>query len=231
MSDYDSKSIPVLNDVIDDDITDEHEIIDLSNLNDSPDDDNFDLFVDNLTASIDDTENITPEIGDINDIEDQDAPLSTGTAAFGVAAFSTLKDKALTARISDEINTAFGNNEKNVFEEDNIPSVDLSEDEPEIESALIDYRVKEDIPPVEAETPLVTPLDEPEVETIEHPADTPTTPALSLEAMTEDIVKQIMPGLEEQLRLLVQQALEERLPEALVTSSSTGNGQNNDHEQ
>lgn len=238
MSDYDSKSIPILNDVIDDDdITDEHEIVDLSNLNASPDDDNFNLFVDDLTASIDDTEvtplenlsvettdteNITPEIGDINDVEDQDAPLSTGAAAFGVAAFSTLKDEALTARISDEINTAIGNNEKNVFEEDNIPSVDLPEDEPEIESALIDYRVKEDFPPVEAETPLVTTLDEPEVETIKHHADTPATPAISLETMTEDIVKQIMPGLEEQLRHLVQQALEERLPEALVTSSSTG---------
>ncbi len=242
MPDYDSKSIPVLNDVIDDDdITDEHEIVDLSNLNASLDDDNFDLFVDELTESIGDTEvtplenlsvettdteNITPEIGDINDVEDQDAVLSTGAAAF-----STLKDEQLTARISDEINTAIGNYEKISFEEDNTPSVGLPEDEPEIESALIDYRVTEGTPPVEAETPLVTTLDEPEVEAIAAHTDTPATPAISLDDLTEDIIKQIMPGLEEQLRHLVQQALEERLPEALVTSSSTGDGQNNDHEQ
>ncbi len=252
MPDYDSKSIPVLNDVIDDDdITAENETVDLTNIKASADDDNFDLFVDDLTESIDDTEviplenlrvettdseNITHDIGNIDDIADQDNLLATGATAFGAAA---LKDEAPTASISDKMNTAIANNEKIYLEEDNILSVDLPADEPEIESALIDYGIKEASPlaepveavPVEIEAPLVATLDEPEVETITHHTDSPATPAITLESLTEDIMKQIMPGLEEQLHHLVQQALAEKLPEALLTSSSTGDGQNKDHEQ
>lgn len=228
MPDYDSKSIPVLNDVINDDaITDEHEIVVLSNLNASPDDDDFDLFVDDLTGSVD-ASDITPEIGDI---DDQDDGLATGTAAFGAAA---LKDEAPTARISNEINTAFGNNEKSHLEEDNSLALDLPADEPRMESALVDYGVKEAITlavPVEIEAPLATTLEEPVVETIRHHAAIPAMPTISLETLTEDIVKQIMPGLEAQLRHRVQQALAEKLPEALVTSASTGDDQSNDHEQ
>lgn len=261
MSDYDSKSIPVLNDVIaDDDITDEHEVVDLSNLKAPLDDENFDLFTDELTdrltESIDDTEvitaeksnaetadneNITPEIGDINEVVNQDDPLSIdttsiGEAAIGATAFSTLKDDELTARISDEIDIAIGNEKKSYFEEDSNLSTDLSEDkpeedEPEIESALIDYQTtdyhtdEEDISPVEAEIPLVTTIDKQEVETTQADADTPAMPPTSLETMTEDIVKQIMPGLEEQLRSLVQQALEEKLGEEFTLSSTTSDSQ------
>lgn len=247
MPDYDLKSIPVLNDVIkDDDSTDEHEVVDLGNLNALPDDDNIDLFVDDLTESIDDaevtplenlsaetidSESTSPEIGDINDVADQNNNLSGDAAAIGVSAFSTLKDEERAASISDEMNTAIGNNEKIISKEDNTPSVDLPEDEPEIESTLIDYGVKEGIITAEVEAPLITTLEEPAVETVAQHADTPATPAISLETLTEDIVKQIMPGLEEQLRHLVQQALAEKLPEELVTNSSTDDDQNNDHEQ
>lgn len=260
MTDYESKSIPILNDVIDDDdITDEHEVIDLSNLKAPLDDDSFasdgfdgnnreennlDLFADELTESIDekeviapkdlhletdDTENSTPEIGNIKDIESPDDLLFMGTAAVGAAAFSTLEDDQLTAKISNEINTAIGNDEKHSFEEENNLAIDLPDDEPETESALINYHDDEDtthVAPAEVEPTPVTAIDEQKAGVIEHDADTSAAPTISLETMTEDIVKQILPGLEAQLRSLVQQALEEKLPEEFVISSSTGKDQN-----
>ena len=40
-----------------------------------------------------------------------------------------------------------------------------------------------------------------------------TSTAISLQSVTDDIVKQLMPELEQQLRLLLEQALKEKLPE------------------
>ena len=112
-------------------------------------------------------------------------------------------------------------------------SVDASDDELEVafESALIDYDA--DIEVLDA-GPDITLLDEAisEIETVDdrpsNPAspahDMPTydTPALetpeSLESIVNDVVKHLMPDLEQQLRYLVQQALEERLPQEIMQS-------------
>lgn len=45
--------------------------------------------------------------------------------------------------------------------------------------------------------------------------------SLSLEAIVEDVVKHLMPDLEQQLRFLVQQALEEKLPKKVIRHLST----------
>ena len=112
-------------------------------------------------------------------------------------------------------------------------SVDASDDELEVafESALIDDDA--DIEVLDA-GPDITLLDEAisEIETVDdrpsNPAspahDMPTydTPALetpeSLESIVNDVVKHLMPDLEQQLRYLVQQALEERLPQEIMQS-------------
>ena len=67
------------------------------------------------------------------------------------------------------------------------------------------------------------------------PADdtsAPDTPALetseSLESIVNDVVKHLMPDLEQQLRYLVQQALEERLPQEIMQSVTAAKEKNDD---
>ena len=67
------------------------------------------------------------------------------------------------------------------------------------------------------------------------PADdtsAPDTPALetseSLESIVNDVVKHLMPDLEQQLRYLVQQALEERLPQEIMQSVTAAKGKTDD---
>jgi len=42
---------------------------------------------------------------------------------------------------------------------------------------------------------------------------------IEMEAVVEDVVKQLLPDMEQQLRFLIQQALEQRLPEAIIKSA------------
>jgi len=48
-----------------------------------------------------------------------------------------------------------------------------------------------------------------------------TIEPLELEPIVESVVKQMMPDLEQQLRFLIQQALEKRLPSVILKSTST----------
>ncbi len=87
-----------------------------------------------------------------------------------------------------------------------------SEDEEEVEkveSALIDYPAVDE---AEMETPAInmSAINQ-QVEVKQH-----SLAATSLQAVTDDIIKQLMPELEQQLRLLLEQALKDKLPEEII---------------
>ena len=76
-----------------------------------------------------------------------------------------------------------------------------------IESALLDYN-KDDKKPVIDVKP-----GEPDPQITEQ--------LISLESIADDIVKQLMPNLEQHLRHLVKQALEKKLPDEIIKSVTT----------
>ena len=97
-----------------------------------------------------------------------------------------------------------------------------TEDQPEVfESALIDYH-PEDVDPA------IYTLEDVEGEAIENISNdhnsrqieivtsSPQTLQISLQPLVDDIIKQLMPDLEQQLRFLVRQALEDKLPEEII---------------
>ena len=87
-----------------------------------------------------------------------------------------------------------------------------SEDEDKVEkveSALIDYPAVDE---AEMETPAIniSAINQ-QVEVKQH-----SLAATSLQAVTDDIIKQLMPELEQQLRLLLEQTLKDKLPEEII---------------
>ena len=214
MPDYDAKNIPVLDDVVENGDGKKRDF-DLSI--ESPDDEtkesNLDLFNDK-------TSNLTVEDADI-DIE--------------IPATETSIIKVETLTVPDSIiNTEYTINPAteaqigaidNLGDEDNnevslYQPAKAAEDEAEkFESALIDYTAVD-----QAETPAINvpvidnPTEDRPVENIQQAATTH-----SLQALTDDIIKQLMPELEQQLRLLLEQALleqvlKEKLPEDIKQS-------------
>lgn len=195
MPDYDPKSIPILDDIIEDDKTDTEQIHPDITVNGSEQDDNIpDLFT--TAADIDTT--------DIN-IE---------AAATGIAA----------------IDQFIGSAEENTMDLDTETG----------ESALIDYHAEEfDDPAVELRqdeayqehSPLQEVQQYDDLNTAESAVDTITAnnmadesvQPVSLKPIVDDVVKQLMPDLEQQLRFLVQQALEEKLPADIIEQISTDN--------
>jgi len=53
-----------------------------------------------------------------------------------------------------------------------------------------------------------------------QPDDVVSGPSVTLDSIVDDVVKQLMPDLEQQLRFFVQQALVEKLPEKIVRQLS-----------
>lgn len=209
MPDYDPKNIPILDDVIES-ADNEKRGFDLSVGSAEPFDaesdagsyateNNLDLFA---SEAID----LAAEASDIE------------TAVFEVEAV-TIADSILEYTINpDAISLAA---EPQIAPVDNISNEDGDdvplyspakppEDEAKkFESALIDYNAVD-----EAE---ISTINMPDIDQQEN--DQPleikqqTATAISLQSVTDDIVKQLMPELEQQLRLLLEQALKEKLPE------------------
>ena len=132
-------------------------------------------------------------------------------------------DTAHTKPLSEEANTDIPGTED--VSDDNTPDLfkgDITgfeadrDDNPEsdettdIESALIDYQA-DDIELHDTPTDDAVTL-QPE---IADQADD-FTPSISLNEIVDDVVKQLIPDLEQQLRFLVRQALEEKLPEEII---------------
>jgi len=112
------------------------------------------------------------------------------------------KDTAAEEPVIEQAELQIGNIE-------DISSADNTETD-NIESALIDYTTDDESsqPVIASQTP----------EEMSEEAPQASATPLQLETMVDDIVKQLMPDLEQQLRFLVLQALEEKLPEELLKS-------------
>ncbi len=89
------------------------------------------------------------------------------------------------------------------------PAKAYADEAEKFESALIDYNAVD-----EGEIPTINVPDIDQQEN-DQPLEKKqqTSTAISLQSVTDDIVKQLMPELEQQLRLLLEQALKEKLPE------------------
>ena len=121
----------------------------------------------------------------------------------------------------------------NIEEQLEIPAAafeDASENTPDdtseesIESALIDYNAEYDnetsLEDAAANADEITSeIEEPEPATETQPLIT----AIELQTITDDVVNQLIPELEQRLRILVQQALEENLPTEIISSASSRN--------
>jgi len=204
MPDFDAKNIPVLDDVIENG-DDKKREFDLSI--ESPDDEakenNLDLFTE-------ETSSLTVEDADINievpATETSIIETETLTVPDSIINFEYTFNPATETQIDTIENLSDeDNNEVSLYE----PAKAAEDEAEKFESALIDYTAVD-----QAETPTISvpviddPTGDPPVENIQQPLTT-----ISLQSVTDDIVKQLMPELEQQLRLLLTQALKEKLPE------------------
>jgi hypothetical protein len=197
MPDYDAKNIPVLDDVIENG-NDKKRDFDLSI--ESPDDEtkesNLDLFVGK-------TSNLAVEDADIE-------TTATETPIIGVETATEAQIGAIDNPGDED------NNDDSLYE----PEKKAVEEEAEkFESALIDYTAVDEAESSSIDMPDV--VQQEEEQPLEAKQQTLTT--VSLQSVTDDIVKQLMPELEQHLRLLLEQALleqllKEKLPEDIKQS-------------
>ena len=245
MPDYDPKNIPILDDVIDS-VDNEKRDFDLSvdgaePLDDEPDsefsatENNMDLFASediDLTAedsaidpAIFEVEAATvtgpniehsisattePEICGIDNISNEDDYAHRRTVVEQSLSPWMDDSGAIQGAIAEEQRSDVPRGSEAVYQDD-VPlysAAQAPEDEAEkLESALIDYHAVD-----ETDTPaIIMPATNMQVEVKQHNLTTD-----SLQAVTDDIIKQLMPELEQQLRLLLEQALKEKLPEEII---------------
>ena len=105
---------------------------------------------------------------------------------------------------------------------DTLPELADEEDSENFESALIDYNTEEPAPTTDTEE---TESISDEFEIDEQPTTAVHSPALisdsDLQSISDDIVLQLMPELEQRLRVLVQQVLKEKLPAEIIQFEAT----------
>ena len=206
MPDYDAKNIPVLDDVIENG-DDEKRDFDLSieSPGDEAKENNLDLFA-----------------GETFDLAVEDADIETAATETSIIEVETAAEP--------QIGTVDNITNEDSYDVPLYSPEKASEDEAEkFESALIDYNAVDE---AEASTIDMPVIDMPAVNKQEE--DPPLevkqqiSTAISLQSVTDDIVKQLMPELEQQLRLLLEQALKEKLPEDISQTEipSTSNTDN-----
>jgi hypothetical protein len=218
MSDYDLKNIPILDDIIDSDEDDPAELkamdadvvdsdtADSDSAHDETAEDNFDLFTNDETDADSSRLNETtgPEIGAIDEtmINDQVIDVIDDTTQHAELSLDTPSTAAV---IADEFTP------EEYTPEEYVPAEEASEQKPVIESASIDYQLT-DFQLIDYQTA------DAGIDNETQLADEQT--AVLLDAIVDDVVKQLIPELEQQLRFLVKQALEDKLPAALIEQLS-----------
>ncbi len=186
MADYDPKSIPILDDIIDDDIVkDDTTELELTGsvFADVDNQDSDETAINSLDLFVDDTVDIEQET--------MEPPLGT------IDRFINPADNELTAVKTDSAESA-------------LIDYQLDQDEPDI-SIQPDTQALEDTPGPDETSDDIT---------IEDTTASDPNQSITLNAIVDDLVKQLMPDLEQQLRFLVQQALEEKLPKEIVQQLS-----------
>jgi len=206
MQDYDPKNIPILDDIIEDD-SDEPELID-ANL-DTPGLDSPASDIPELTEAV----AASSEFIDIDtrqDVDEDDDELNLFTD-------DSLTDEEETAGPALGIIDRYIDSTEEAF-----TSIDESETmSVQVEYSIdqhLDQRFDQDEPVISTDQDIQA-LDDtafPE-NTLAEAEQSSTDPvqAVTLSTIVDDVVKQLMPDLEQQLRHLVQQALEEKLPQEI----------------
>ena len=244
MPDYDPKSIPILDDVIEADILeqadaeDKHKtpFADITDMEDelSVDDGTVNLF---STAPVElgpqdvIIEDSTADASLINELDAGDAGPSIGT-------LDSLGDSPADAVVdTSQVNTDVEDTSPHHARADKEENEAEHFDEESFESALIDYQSDAEIveetseqqPEIEEVTDSVieqpaTSIETQPTQAVQTTQATQETTALTLEDIVDDvvndIVSQLLPDLQQQLRHLVQQALEDRLPAVLISQDN-----------
>jgi hypothetical protein len=185
MPDYDPKSIPILDDIIEDD-TNEPELTG-SVFAEVDNQDSDETAINSLDLFADDT----------IDTEQETMEPSLGT----IDQFINPADVELTAVETDIAESA-------------LIDYQLDQDESGI-SIQHDTQAVEDAPGPDETSDDITIED-----TAEDTSTSDPNQPVTLNAIVDDVVKQLLPDLEQQLRFLVQQALEEKLPEEIARQLS-----------
>lgn len=208
MPDYDPKSIPILDDVIKLEETDNTDIDDqegepaLFETTPVEAENNLDLFVaESIKASASTvvTEDVPGEGSLSEDTEPQ----------IGIIDEFIAEDSSHTIDITAAEDTII---------ENSIPvsANDAAAKTDEPESALISYNTGTEVTETVSDTTSdIEAINIAAVDVEPQPAEQPEPPA-SLQSMVDDITKELMPDLEQQLRYLIQQALEDRLPDEVI---------------
>ena len=180
MPDYDPKSIPILDDIIENEIDDENV--------DTTEADNKKIFSEEISTDIVDAEGMlddnTPDL-----FHDDIADIKVETVEPEIAAIDT----SIIDDIEDEAES--GETEAT-------------------ESALIDYQLEDDNTEIDDSEVIDHQPEAPPASRIQtFDSDMPVDPVMpiDIDAIVDDVVKKMMPDLEQQLRFLIQQALEEKL--------------------
>lgn len=208
MSDYDPKSIPILDDVIKIEETDNTDIDDqegepaLFETTPVEAENNLDLFVAesiNASASTVVTEDV-PGVGSLS----EDAEPQIGIIDEFIA-----EDNSHTIDITTAEDAIIENSIA-------VTANDTTAETDESGSALISYNTDtEETETVSDTTSDIEAINIAAVDVEPQSAEQPEPPA-SLKSMVDDITKELMPDLEQQLRYLIQKALEDRLPDEVI---------------
>lgn len=187
MPDYDPKSIPILDDIIEG----ENESADTAETNDEK------IISEQISTDLAATENIQDD-NTLDLFNDNAADIKTDASEPGIGAIDKFIDS--------------------ISEEHEIIEIENSETEI-VESALIDYQTEDNITANDIHT-----ADEQheQHQTITSQSALSEQP-ITLDSIVDDVVKQLVPDLAQQLRFLVRQALEEKLPEEIINKLSAKN--------
>lgn len=187
MPDYDPKSIPILDDIIEG----ESENADAAETSDKK------IISEGISTGITGTENI----------QDDDTPDLFIDEASGIEGGAVEPEISVIDKFIGGV-------------KDDSEEIEAENSETEtVESALIDYQAETDITQGDEHT-----IDDPSTQH-QTTADqsVASEPSITLDSIVDDVLKKLIPDLEQQLRFLVQQALEEKLPAEIINKISTKN--------
>ncbi len=210
MADFDPENIPVLDDIIEDE--DDDAIKDRESAEPQESDDNTPNLFAETPAQTEDSLS-EEEIVDVRVFTDDESSsdfsaIEEETGISENAVYPVAADTAENETADDiEAETTFPVDGSADSPVDTLPADGPAVDTPVEEST--------EAPSAIAESP----------EPVTGLPNEETVTAQTLDNMVSDIVKQLMPDLEQQLRFLVQQALEDRLPEDVVSQLKNETGQ------
>jgi hypothetical protein len=219
MPDYDPKSIPILDDIIEGENDGDLDSKSNSEGAKSTEAGDRKTIPEQISAEQIYAEQINADITAAEDIQDD----STFDLFDDSDTASTKHEPYITDTFFDDLK------HDDDLTHDNVTGEDQEHDEQDNknqshESALIDYHTEdEDHAEDEAsQDDIITIDDEISAPAISSQAMA-EEPRISLNAIVDDVVKKLMPDLEQQLRFLIKQALEEKLPEGIIDGISTKN--------